>query len=264
MSNLSLRIIFGFFYVGVIVAGLYAGTPYFELLMGVFTFFSVRELALLSKKKSIQHLWIVPILLCVSIIYITIFGANLLSLNSFIVLWFVQLLGFFLGFNSLKKARKINYTAISVYLYLPLLVLAIWFTQSQAYKVEYLLLYFTTIWVYDSMAYLVGKRLGRRPIFPKVSPKKTVEGTIGGTILTIMIIAVIQNYMLNIPGNFIFLSFIIIVFATFGDYVESYMKRKLGVKDSCNLIPGHGGILDRMDSIYLSVLPYLVILSLFR
>ena len=264
MSNLSLRIIFGFFYVGVIVAGLYAGTPYFELLMGVFTFFSVRELALLSKKKSIQHLWIIPMLLCVSIIYLTIFGANLLSLNSFIVLWFVQLLGFFLGFNSLKKARKINYTAISIYLYLPLLVLAIWFTQSQAYKVEYLLLYFTTIWVYDSMAYLVGKRLGRRPIFPKVSPKKTVEGTIGGTILTIMIIAVIQNYMLNIPGNFIFLSFIIIVFATFGDYVESYMKRKLGVKDSGNLIPGHGGILDRMDSIYLSVLPYLVILSLFR
>ena len=117
------------------------------------------------------------------------------------------------------------------------------------------MLYFTTIWVYDSMAYLVGKRLGRSPIFPKVSPKKTVEGTIGGTILTIMIIAVIQNYMLNIPGNFILLSFIIIVFATFGDYVESYMKRKLGVKDSGNLIPGHGGILDRMDSIYLSVLP---------
>ena len=264
MSNLSLRIIFGFFYVGVIVAGLYAGTPYFELLMGVFTFFSVRELALLSKKKSIQHLWIVPILLCVSIIYITIFGANLLSLNSFIVLWFIQFLSLFIGYNSLKNDKKINYTAISVYLYLPLLALAIWFTQSRSYIVEYLLLYFTTIWVYDSMAYVVGKRLGKRPIFPKVSPKKTIEGTIGGAILTIAIVMVIQNYVFNIPRNYVFLSFIVIVFAIFGDYVESYMKRKLGVKDSGNFIPGHGGILDRMDSIYLSLLPYLVILSLFR
>jgi phosphatidate cytidylyltransferase len=114
------------------------------------------------------------------------------------------------------------------------------------------------------MAYVVGKRLGKRPIFPKVSPKKTIEGTIGGAILTIAIVMVIQNYVFNIPRNYVFLSFIVIVFAIFGDYVESYMKRKLGVKDSGNLIPGHGGILDRMDSIYLSLLPYLVILSLFR
>ena len=168
MSNLSLRIIFGFFYVGIIIVCLYAGTPYFELLTGVFTFFSLRELALLSKNKSIQHLWIVPLFLSVSIIYLTIFSANSLNLNSFIVLWFIQFLSLFLGYNSLKKDKKINYAAISVYLYLPLLALAIWFTQSQLYKVEYLLLYFTTIWVYDSMAYVVGKRLGKRPIFPKV------------------------------------------------------------------------------------------------
>ncbi len=264
MSNLSLRIIFGFFYVGIIIVCLYGGTPYFELLTGVFTFFSLRELALLSKNKSIQHLWIVPLFLSVSIIYLTIFSANSLNLNSFIVLWFIQFLSLFLGYNSLKKDKKINYAAISVYLYLPLLALAIWFTQSQLYKVEYLLLYFTTIWVYDSMAYVVGKSLGKRPIFPKVSPKKTIEGTIGGAILTIAIVMVIQNYVFNIPGNYVFLSFIVIVFAIFGDYVESYMKRKLGVKDSGNLIPGHGGILDRMDSIYLSLLPYLVILSLFR
>ena len=69
---------------------------------------------------------------------------------------------------------------------------------------------------------------------------------------------------INVVISDMFISFVIIVFATFGDYVESYMKRKVGVKDSGNLIPGHGGILDRMDSIYLSLLPYLVILSLFR
>jgi phosphatidate cytidylyltransferase len=264
MSNLSLRIIFGFLYVGVIIISLYAGTPYFELLMGVFTFFSLREMALMAEKKSIKHLWIIPILLCLSIIYLAIFGSKPLNLNSLIVLWVIQLLSLLFGYNDLNKDKKINYVALSVYLYLPLLVLVVWFTQSQSYKVEYLLLYFTTIWVYDSMAYVVGKRLGKRPIFPKVSPKKTIEGAIGGAVLTVIIITVIESYVLNVPVSFVFISLIIIILATFGDFVESYMKRKLGIKDSGNLIPGHGGILDRMDSIYLSVLPYLVILSLFR
>ena len=128
----------------------------------------------------------------------------------------------------------------------------------------FLLLYFITIWLYDSMAYVVGKKLGRRPVFPKISPKKTIEGTIGGLILTVAIIVLVKNYFFDIPENGVLTSLVIVFFGIFGDYVESYMKRKLGIKDSGNLIPGHGGILDRMDSIYFSVLPYLILLSLFR
>ena len=114
------------------------------------------------------------------------------------------------------------------------------------------------------MAYLVGKKFGKRPVFPKVSPKKTIEGTIGGIILTIIIIFLIKRHLLDIPENVVLISLVVIFFGIFGDFVESYMKRKLSIKDSGNLIPGHGGILDRMDSIYLSVLPYLILISLFR
>jgi phosphatidate cytidylyltransferase len=114
------------------------------------------------------------------------------------------------------------------------------------------------------MAYVVGKKIGKRPVFPKVSPKKTIEGTIGGIILTVIIIFIIKKYLIKIPENVVIISLVVILFGIFGDFVESYMKRKLGIKDSGNLIPGHGGILDRMDSIYLSVLPYLILISLFR
>jgi len=264
MANLSLRIIFGMLYVAIIVTSLYLGSPFFETLMGVCIFFSLREMAFLAEKKTNQYIWIIPLTLCFSIICVTLFGAKTLDISILLVLWFVQLIGLFLNYNSLKKDRKINYVSVSIYLFLPLLVLAAWFNQTQSNGFEYLLLYFITIWLYDSMAYVVGKKLGRRPVFPKVSPKKTIEGTIGGLILTVAIIVLVKNYFFDIPENGVLTSLVIVFFAIFGDYVESYMKRKLGIKDSGNLIPGHGGILDRMDSIYLSVLPYLILLSLFR
>lgn len=264
MANLSLRIIFGMLYVTIIVTSLYIGTPFFETLMGVCIFFSLREMALLAEKKTNQYTWIIPLILCCSIIYVTLFGAKTLDIRILLALWFVQLTSLLLSFNSLKKESKINYVSVSIYLFLPLLVLAVWFNQTQSNGFEYLLLYFITIWLYDSMAYVVGKKFGRRPVFPKVSPKKTIEGTIGGLILTVAIIVLVKNYFFDIPENGVLISLVIVFSATSGDYVESYMKRKLGIKDSGNLIPGHGGILDRMDSIYLSVLPYLILLSLFR
>jgi phosphatidate cytidylyltransferase len=114
------------------------------------------------------------------------------------------------------------------------------------------------------MAYVVGKWLGKTPIFPKVSPKKTIEGTLGGTIVTVLIMSVLNAYWFQLEASVYLLTIVIIFFATFGDFVESYMKRKLGIKDSGTLIPGHGGILDRLDSVYLSALPFIIILILLR
>ena len=110
------------------------------------------------------------------------------------------------------------------------------------------------------MAYVVGKAIGKRPVFPRVSPKKTIEGTVGGAVITILVMSVLNIYWLALPIHAYILSGVVIFFAIFGDFVESYTKRKLGVKDSGNILPGHGGVLDRIDSIYLSALPYLVIL----
>jgi phosphatidate cytidylyltransferase len=134
--------------------------------------------------------------------------------------------------------------------------------QNKSLNIEYVLFYFITIWLYDSMAYVVGKAIGKTPVFPKVSPKKTVEGTAGGAVVTVVAMSLLNTYWLELPVQAYVVSAVVIFFAIVGDFVESYMKRKLGVKDSGDILPGHGGVLDRIDSIYLSALPYLVILFL--
>lgn len=107
----------------------------------------------------------------------------------------------------------------------------------------------TTTWATDTAAYFVGRAVGRRPLWPRISPKKTVEGAIGGLALgtaTGTLIAV--AFGIN-PWPWSAVAFVASVAAQGGDLVESGLKRKAGVKDSGALLPGHGGILDRMDSL---------------
>lgn len=108
---------------------------------------------------------------------------------------------------------------------------------------------FILIWVNDSFAYLVGSTLGRTKLFPAVSPKKTVEGTLGGLVFTMIAAFQLGKYepMIN-PIQWLILAFVIVLFGTLGDLIESKFKRIAGVKDSGAIIPGHGGMLDRLDS----------------
>lgn len=124
----------------------------------------------------------------------------------------------------------------------------------------FLLTVFGIIWLYDSSSYAFGSVLGRTPLFKRISPKKTVEGLAGGFIFTL----VTCYFLVKIPGfnNFsglewAVLGFIIIVAATFGDLVESLLKRSLNIKDSGSIMPGHGGFLDRFDAYFLTV-PFVV------
>ena len=117
----------------------------------------------------------------------------------------------------------------------------------------YLLLYLLSlIWVADSGAYFGGRRWGKRKLAPEVSPGKTWEGAISASLAT-MIYALVASYLFHLPGNqilvFVVLSMITVVFSIFGDLTESMFKRHAGIKDSGHLLPGHGGVLDRIDSI---------------
>ncbi len=109
-----------------------------------------------------------------------------------------------------------------------------------------------SIWINDSMAYLVGSFIGKTP-FSKISPKKTWEGTIGGALLCVIVIALAGHY---IPASksihwqhWFLIAVICAVFGTFGDLLESKLKRKADIKDSGSFMPGHGGFLDRFDSL---------------
>lgn len=109
-----------------------------------------------------------------------------------------------------------------------------------------------SIWINDTMAYLVGSLIGKTP-FSKISPKKTWEGTIGGIILC-MVVITLAGYFIPVAKtvhwqHWLCLAAICAVFGTAGDLLESKLKRVAGIKDSGNMMPGHGGFLDRFDSL---------------
>ena len=262
MSNFTLRIVFGSLYVAIMVLASVFGNPYFTILMAVLTFLSLNEISKLSGSSNTQNLYINPVIFSGIIIYIALFQGRDLAIMEFIIGLVLQMLCIFLLYRQLRTKGTINNVAATLYLWLPLAGLAFWFTQYQDQNMEYILFFLICIWLYDSMAYSVGKLIGKRPIFPKVSPKKTIEGTLGGSIVTIALMLALNTYWLHLDTNAVLLAAVVVFFATFGDFVESYMKRKLGIKDSGTLIPGHGGILDRIDSILLAALPYLVIIML--
>ncbi|MEY2863347.1 MAG: hypothetical protein RLY58_1054 [Pseudomonadota bacterium] len=116
----------------------------------------------------------------------------------------------------------------------------------------WLLYVFGLVWVADSGAYFAGRALGSRPLAPDVSPKKTLEGLAGGVVLT-TVLAVSVAYQQQLVGwhcvGFLLLSMLTVLVSVLGDLVESMFKRQAGVKDSGTLLPGHGGVLDRIDSL---------------
>lgn len=126
---------------------------------------------------------------------------------------------------------------------------------------------FIFLWASDSGAYLVGSLIGKHRLFERISPKKSWEGSIGGGVLA-LVAAWALWYFFPIMSlwQWIGMALVVVVFGTWGDLVESLLKRQLGIKDSGHILPGHGGILDRFDSSMLAVpavVIYLYTLSLF-
>jgi phosphatidate cytidylyltransferase len=122
----------------------------------------------------------------------------------------------------------------------------------QVYLIFFIIL---SIWINDTMAYLVGSFIGKTP-FSKISPKKTWEGTIGGAILCVVVMALLGHYFYifkNVPTyHWIIISALCAIFGTLGDLLESKIKRVANIKDSGNFMPGHGGFLDRFDSLLIA------------
>ncbi|HED18386.1 MAG TPA: phosphatidate cytidylyltransferase, partial [Gammaproteobacteria bacterium] len=120
-----------------------------------------------------------------------------------------------------------------------------------AYWVLYLLV---LVWVADSGAFFTGRQLGRTKLAPKVSPGKTWEGVFGGLVACALFAFAYARFFLGLQGaamaGFVLVSLVTVLFSVVGDLLESLLKRQRGVKDSGALIPGHGGVLDRLDSLF--------------
>ena len=147
------------------------------------------------------------------------------------------------------------YIAVPLALTIRLTLVVDPFSSMTQYNGLLLLAIFIFIWVNDTGAYLVGSRWGKRRLAPNISPKKSVEGSIGGLLLVLLSAVVLR--LLLFPElswlSILLIAAVVAIFGTIGDLFESSLKRQAGVKDSGKLIPGHGGILDRIDSLLLAV-----------
>jgi phosphatidate cytidylyltransferase len=115
------------------------------------------------------------------------------------------------------------------------------------------------VWANDTGAYLLGRKIGKRKLFERISPGKTWEGAAGGAMLALAVSYPISRYFHVIPfDDWVVIAIITIMTGNYGDLVESLYKRSKNIKDSGNLLPGHGGILDRIDSL-LMVIPFVFV-----
>lgn len=151
---------------------------------------------------------------------------------------------------------------------MPNLIFVFPYSIDNTWSAKFFLVVLGTIWLCDSFAYFIGLRFGKHKLAPKTSPKKTWEGAIGGYFGAIFVFFILDfSFSLNLPlGYKILFASIVGIVGQIGDLAESKIKREFNVKDSSNILPGHGGFLDRMDSImfvYPAIFLVLFILMVF-
>lgn len=180
--------------------------------------------------------------------------------------WFTfYILVLLLLLHTVIRKQRFNFDDVGV-LTLAMLYIGVgfrYFVEARAVNFQTLLYGMLIVWITDSGAYLIGRKFGKHKLAPKTSPNKTWEGSIGGTVAATIILA-IYLYFIPVGDSFwpmVAITLILSIFGQFGDLIESSLKRYYGVKDSGKILPGHGGILDRFDSM-LIVMPLMHLLGI--
>lgn len=266
-----LRAISGSVYVAVIVCCVLFGQRSFTMLMAVFGVIGINEVVGMFTRgmrvsKVAQYL---DLLFFASIILMIYFGCivagraqDLIVICIYYLLAYIPLRMIVAVCQKTDSPLRQAAGAFFGFVYVGIPIFALTLTYCLAYKLEQLvpvvLMSFILIWLNDTGAYLSGRTFGRTKLCERLSPKKTWEGFWGGFGLCI-VASVVYALICGLPFWLYGLyGAVVSVAATFGDLFESLIKRKCGVKDSGTLIPGHGGILDRIDS-FLAVAPITVI-----
>lgn len=257
MRELLVRSLSGLLYVSLILSTLFLDRNWALLLFGGLGIITLREFLSLIKTKS----YFPYILLFIGfvLLYIqeyTIFAPTILIASCI----FNILLAY-----QLFKSKQPNYTItyqyglsflylIGGFVFMTMIAYADLSAGSkldQVYSPKLLIAIFLLIWANDSFAYLVGVNFGKRKLFPSVSPKKSIEGFIGGLLGAILVSVIIAYTMYpNIAlAHWVVIAILAGSLGTIGDLIQSKLKRRAEVKDSGNIMPGHGGMYDRLDSV---------------
>lgn len=275
MKNLVVRTLTGIAFVAVMVGGILYSPLTCGLLFMVITVLTTWEFTgLVNTRDDIQ----VPRLVATTaswVFFIALFAyaAGAIQSGLLFALWWLDIAYMLIAELYLQREDPLNNWAFALmsqlYIALPFSMLALLLfrqdlvatTEQSSRASAYLILFiFIFLWCSDTGAYCCGSLFGRHKLFPSVSPGKTWEGSIGGGLLTVAVSQLIAFYgPVTItscgltPLHWAGFALIVVVFGTLGDLVESLMKRRLGVKDSGHLLPGHGGMLDRFDSSLLAI-----------
>lgn len=153
-----------------------------------------------------------------------------------------------------KPFTNIAFTFLGIfYVALPFALLNVVAYENGRYNYEVILGILLILWASDTGAYFAGTRFGKRKLFERISPKKSWEGFVGGAVLAMIFVAGLARYLHSLStGEWAVVGIIIIVGGTFGDLIESLLKRSIEIKDSGDALPGHGGFLDRFDGLLIS------------
>ncbi len=189
-------------------------------------------------------------------------SANNISLMLFLMLVLPTMFLLELFKRSKSPMENMGATLLGVlYVGVPMAMLAgvpLLITEGGYWSPWVMVLYLLIIWSNDSFAYVVGVPFGKHPLFKAISPKKSIEGFIGGAVGAIAVAALIAHFFDGQYVKWIGLGVVIAKFGTLGDLVESMFKRSCGVKDSGSILPGHGGWLDRFDALIFTA-PYAMV-----
>jgi phosphatidate cytidylyltransferase len=258
MSNFWQRAITGSLFVIALVACTLLGEWSFFILLFAVNFLCLLEFfeLVLPDKNWIEKYLGVIVGSILNIMFVFIIRGNLAQG------WYYHLIPVFMLLILVKifenTGREFDTLAYQfmgiIYISLPLSMLADFsYFNAITYSYALPLGFFILQWSSDTFAYLVGRKLGKHKLFERISPKKTIEGFIGAIVLTALVAFVLSRFWDDISTrDWMLISVIVVVFGTLGDLVESLLKRNLGIKDSGAILPGHGGVLDRFDGVFIS------------
>jgi phosphatidate cytidylyltransferase len=271
LTNFIQRSITGIIYVAILIASILVHPFAFAIVFAGITAVGLSEFYNLAASADIRP-WKYTGIIAGVILFIVnfLYVSGFISLSVLICLLLLSFSIFFLGLIKWREKiiPSLGVTFLGIlYIAVPLSLLTYLCYPGKgpsSYTYEILLEYLFILWLYDTGAYISGSLLGKHKITEKISPGKTWEGLTGGLILSIAVAFFVAKIFKIIPRtDWLVISLITVVTGTLGDLVESGIKRNAGIKDSGHLLPGHGGMLDRIDSVLLSV-PFVLLFLILR
>lgn len=249
MKELIVRTISGLLYAAIIIFSMYTSHEWFMVLFLILGTITLSEFLKLVHLRS--YLAYALLLAALYFLSYEIFDDNAVYLY-LILACFVNLflLKDVLWTSKIPMFEKKKYIVVIFYVVSGFVFLTLIPFQQEEFLPRLIIGVFLLVWSNDSAAYMVGKNFGKRKLLERISPKKTVEGFLGGIGGSLLAAFIIFKFTEFYPlWVWLCLALIASVFGTIGDLIQSKFKRQAGVKDSGNLMPGHGGLYDRLDSI---------------